>query len=76
MHGRFNDEQAVQVLKAIRASPSPVGKSLSAQVAASVQKTKPEAQDAAIHRLLRGTVTRAEMMITVKKAIGMGLGLR
>ena len=32
MHRRFSDEQAVQVLKAVSASPSPVGKPLSAQV--------------------------------------------
>ena len=57
----FNDGQAAQVLKAIGASTSSVGKSLNSQVAASVQKIKPEAQDSAVRKLLRGMVTRADM---------------
>ena len=57
----FNDGQAAQVLKAIGASTSSVGKSLNSQVAASVQKIKPEAQDSAVRKLLRGMVTRADI---------------
>ena len=57
----FNDGQAAQVLKAIGASTSSVWKSLNSQVAASVQKIKPEAQDSAVRKLLRGMVTRADM---------------
>ena len=48
-------------LKAIGASTSSVWKSLNSQVAASVQKIKPEAQDSAVRKLLRGMVTRADM---------------
>ena len=57
----FNDGQAAQVLKAIGASTSSVWKSLNSQVAASVQKIKPEAQDSVVRKLLRGMVTRADM---------------
>ena len=57
----FNDGQAAQVLKAIGASTSSVGKSLNSQVAASVQKIKLEAQDSVVRKLLRGMVTRADM---------------
>ena len=49
------------MLKAIGASTSSVGKSLNSQVAASVQKIKPEAQDSVVRKLLRGMVTRADM---------------
>ena len=41
------------MLKAIGASTSSVWKSLNSQVAASVQKIKPEAQDSAVRKLLR-----------------------
>jgi len=67
----FNDGQAAQVLKAIGASTSSVWKSLNSQVAASVQKIKPEAQDSAVRKLLRGMVTRADMEgAPGKKALG------
>ena len=46
------------MLKAIGASTSSVGKSLNSQVAASVQKIKPEAQDSVVRKLLRGRAHR------------------
>ena len=67
----YTREQTAKVLKAIRAPTSDLGKNVCANAASAVRKYKPEADEAAINKLTRGSATAAEMERTIKKALGM-----
>jgi hypothetical protein len=74
--GSYSRAQATQVLKAVRATTSNVGKSLCAQAASRIRKVKPAASETAINKLARGTPTAGEMENTAKKASGVDADAR